>query len=60
MAHDGAQPNRRPGARVNLRMGSAIREATIARARDLGVKLFIEDDTREGPDGASSILWLTQ
>ena len=37
----------------------AISEATIARARDLGVKLFIEDYTREGADGAPLKLWLS-
>jgi hypothetical protein len=37
----------------------AISEATVGRARDLGVKLFIEDYTRDGPDGAPLKLWLT-
>jgi len=38
----------------------AISEAPIARARDLGVKLVIEDDMRDCPDGAPSTTGLTE
>jgi hypothetical protein len=39
---------------------NAIGEATIARARELGVKLFIEDYTRRADDGSIFKIWLTQ
>ncbi len=43
----------------NFEYQDAIGEATIARARDLGVKLFIDDFTRQASDGAPLAIWLT-
>jgi hypothetical protein len=43
----------------NFAYQDAIGEATMARARELGVKLLIEDYTRYDDGGVPLKIWLT-